>query len=146
MEQLLAEGTDPNRSNYLGQKPLVLAARKGMADAVRLLLNAGAAVNHQDSSGSSALLAAAAEGRAAVVELLLQRGEAIIPSIRALREAAEEGHPALVYALLQAGVSVDGIPTDTLRNIIQSVDRFLKVGWLLLPRCAALLELVCCSA
>lgn len=107
---LLAACADPNHSSRFsrGRLPLVQAAAGGMADAVRLLLDSGAALNQQDDRGYSALMAAAGAGHAALVAELLQRGAAADlrtrrGSLTALRLAAGRGHAAAVEQLLQHG-------------------------------------------
>jgi ankyrin repeat protein len=71
---LRADAGALRRENACGWSPLFLAVREGRAEAVRLLLGAGAAVNSPEEKGETPLHAAAARGDAGVVRLLLRAG------------------------------------------------------------------------
>jgi ankyrin repeat protein len=92
---------------------LQLAAGGGHARAVRVLLEAGAAVDRADSLGQTALWAAAFEGQEAVARLLIGAGAAVDRANKdgrtPLYNAAEKGHDALVAVLLDAGATVDPV-------------------------------------
>ena len=112
LPQLIAQGADPNGPSPQmchGQQLLGWAAVHGSADAVRLLLDGGAAIDQQDSRGWTALVAAAAAGRLSVVQTLLQRGADVHLRTKrcssALLQAANKGHAAVVAQLLQHVVS-----------------------------------------
>jgi len=74
-EPLVESGANVNAVARTGLfRPLHFAANTGNADAVRLLLDAGAEVNARDAQGGTALHAAAKGGHTATVQLLLARG------------------------------------------------------------------------
>jgi ankyrin repeat protein len=86
------------------------AARTGSAEAVTLLLDAGADVNAQESwRGQTALMWAAAEGHAPLIDLLVARGANVGVASKggftALLFAAREGRISSVLALLDRGAN-----------------------------------------
>ncbi len=74
--RLIAAGADPSApflSN--GETPLMVAARSGNLDTLKVLLDAGAAIEAKDTlRGTTALIWAAEQNHAKVVSLLLSRG------------------------------------------------------------------------
>src|SRR5262245_33451418 len=94
--QLMKAGADPNDTlNEVnsGETPLMHAARGGGADAVRLLLIAGARVNARESwNGQTPLHWAAAEGHGAVVEALIEGGADI-------RQRSNAGSTPFMFAV-----------------------------------------------
>lgn len=74
IEQLLDHGASANAGNPGGETALMTAARTGSVDAVRLLLDRGAAIDWQDAvRGHTALMYAVEENQIDVVKLLLER-------------------------------------------------------------------------
>lgn len=71
VEQLLAEGEDPNPIGERGRTPLMVAAQDGRAKIVSALLAAGAEPMLTDGTGETALLIAAAHGHSGVCALLM---------------------------------------------------------------------------
>ncbi len=76
VHNLLAKGADPNRpsSNAMQVAPLHAAVAGACMDAVKLLVEAGAAVNQRQSQGFSALHGAAGAGNTEMVRYLLAHG------------------------------------------------------------------------
>ncbi len=75
IETLLRGGADPNAANPGGETALMTAARTGAVDAVKLLLDRGAAVNAKENvRGQTALMWAVLENHPAVVQLLIAKG------------------------------------------------------------------------
>lgn len=73
VEQLLKAGEDPNAVvSVTGDTALMLAARTGKPDAVKVLLDHGADVNKTNSQGQTALMWAAAEKNAASIQVLIE--------------------------------------------------------------------------
>lgn len=78
----LRSGADPNGSTRRGQRRrggpddsmLLLAARTGVAENIRLLLKAGAQVNHTDSRGRTPLIIAIANSDVQATRFLLDAG------------------------------------------------------------------------
>ena len=64
--------SEPRTAN--GRTPLMAAAGRGDVEALRLLLDAKAAVNAKDSAGETALMLAATDGNPQAVRLLLEHG------------------------------------------------------------------------
>lgn len=94
---------DAGRGRYHG--PLVMiAAKLGHVDMVRLLLDRGANVELTDDLGATALMGAAATGNLEIVRLLLDRGADVNhddwSDQTPLSEAAVAGHRVIVDLLL----------------------------------------------
>ena len=91
---------------------LYLAASKGHADAVEILLEWGAPIEAKGGKHGTALQVAALEGYPKVVSILLKRGANFkIVDARfgmPLSAAAERGHRLVTQLLLDAGASVNG--------------------------------------
>jgi len=75
VRQQLAAGADVHRrSDDRGRPPLLMAAKVGNPEVVRMLIDAGANINDQDRRGSTALHIAVHQGHLEVVKLLMERG------------------------------------------------------------------------
>lgn len=70
VQAFLAKGSDPNATDRNGGTALIWAVARGDIDAVRLLIDAGAAVNTEDSHGMTALEMARSKHRDEIVALL----------------------------------------------------------------------------
>lgn len=106
IEWLLSHGADVERLDESTLvTPLVVAAKQGWEEVVRLLLKAGADVNNapEVSEKYTALMAAAANGQGAMVRLLLEAGAD--PSHRewwgsnAAELADSRGHPEVAQQI-----------------------------------------------
>jgi ankyrin repeat protein len=105
----LGAGANPRTRTGEGRRTaLHAAADAGRADAVSLLLEAGAAVDARDGGGRTALWRGASRGHGLVVELLLRSGAD--PDARdfdyeqtPLIQAVTADEPGVVEALLSAG-------------------------------------------
>ncbi|RKH64927.1 ankyrin repeat domain-containing protein [Corallococcus llansteffanensis] len=69
----LDAGADPNPFDSQGRTPLMVAAREGRDDLVRLLLEAGAEPTLPDKLGETAFITAAAYGHVKVCALLASK-------------------------------------------------------------------------
>ncbi|NYZ73791.1 ankyrin repeat domain-containing protein [Candidatus Micrarchaeota archaeon] len=79
MEQakaILLAGADVNATDVMGWTPLMMAAERGDAGFVRLLLERNADVNHKSHRGLTAPMLAAAGGHTEVVEILKNAAKA----------------------------------------------------------------------
>jgi len=135
IEKLLNAGEDPNAViSPEGDTALLMAARTGKVDAIKVLLDHGAQVNQTNPRGQTALMFAAAEKNAAAAQLLAQRGANVnaktnpLPPPRkldlifsaptpaggmtALLFAARQNDLASVKALLAAGADVNLTSAD----------------------------------
>jgi len=78
IEKLLAAGADANAAVTEGETALMTASRTGNPDAVKILLDHGAAVNAKESwHGETALMWAAAEGHPEAVKMLIEHGASV---------------------------------------------------------------------
>jgi ankyrin repeat protein len=71
---LLQQGADPNARDRAGETPLMIAARTGFADGVRVLLAVQAQVDAANGRGETPLMIAVFNRDAAVARLLLDAG------------------------------------------------------------------------
>ena len=98
---------DMNFKTERNRSPLILAARKGHKDVVKLLLDRGAEPNMADQYGGTPLHFAALEGHKDVVQLLLDGGAepnmADEHEFTPLHLAAFKGHKDVVQLLLDKG-------------------------------------------
>src|SRR5690606_37694399 len=108
---------DPNERSAEGQTALMLAARNGRPDAVRLLLERGADANAVESfRGQTALMWAAGEGNADAVRLLADHGAELEArssgGFTALLFAVREAQLEAAKALVERGADVDAVAPD----------------------------------
>ncbi|CAK8997736.1 unnamed protein product [Durusdinium trenchii] len=98
-----------------GQTPLCFAARFNHSAAVKLLLDARAAVDAAENYSSTPLHTSAIYGSAEAAELLLSSGAPLEAADwrgnRPLHVAAREGHSTCVELLMKAGASLEATNT-----------------------------------
>ncbi len=125
-----------DQADPAGFTPLVLAAAKGHAHVVGILLDKGA--NPSLASNEAALIASAQNGHLEVVKLLIEAGaklEAVTSSMSStpLHLAAQRGHPEVVGALIEAGANVDSRRSDGATPLVSAATKgHVKVLRLLL--------------
>ncbi|KAG2495140.1 hypothetical protein HYH03_006749 [Edaphochlamys debaryana] len=113
VEALIGGGATVDAREKFGRTPLHVAASRGHADVVEVLLDRGKAkVEATDKNWKTALHVAALEGHGAVVEVLLDKGEAKVDKVdklgwTALQCAASQDHAGVVKALLARGANVE---------------------------------------
>lgn len=73
IQSLLQSGTDPNLTHH-SNTALTYAARDGLTDIARLLIDQGADIDWIDSEGVTPLILAAFKNHPDIVELLLDQG------------------------------------------------------------------------
>jgi len=103
-----------NQQDALGRTALGEAAASGRKDAVRLLLDRGAAIDGRDSRGRTPLMHAAKHGHTDVAALLLGRGAALLMDDNSwgpLHHAAASGCKDMVELLLEKGADVHASTT-----------------------------------
>ena len=102
----------------LSDSPIIEAAQRGDAEAVRSLLAEGADVNTAQGDGMTALHWAAERGRAEVADLLISASADVeattrIGSYTALHVASRGGHAPIVMRLLEAGADPNAVTTNS---------------------------------
>ena len=115
---LLNHAKDHELVNHL----LEVAVRRGHADTVEMLLDAGADVNARSSSGSTPLYDAALKGNGAIVSLLVNRGADLnavetTSGTTPLYAAAAFGRQEPVVILLLAGADPNIASKDGIRPL-----------------------------
>jgi ankyrin repeat protein len=110
VEALIRAGASVRQANAFGVTPLAIAAEKGDADVLRLLLSAGADPNAGLSVGETALMTASRTGRIAPIQLLLDHGAAIDTrdgrGQTALMWAAARNNADAIRLLVKAGADI----------------------------------------
>jgi len=107
VENMLKAGIDPNTQTSLGNRPLLIAAKKRNPRLLEILMANGAKTEAPDRNGLTALMAAASMGLAPNVRVLISAGA----NVNARDEkgstpliwAAISGHPQVVEILLAHG-------------------------------------------
>lgn len=127
LRALLRSGADPNAAGGVQRyTPLCDAVRKGKAEKVQILLNAGAHASLADSKGESPLYTAAMRADTAMCRSLLGAGAAVdiglqadgTTPLMALLRAAHTGKlpqaeaEATAMQLLSAGAAVDTVDAE----------------------------------
>lgn len=108
--ELLDHGLGANATDREGNTVLMLAARLGYADMVKLLIARKADVNRRNPFGDTALMAACLKAHLGVVKLLVENGAEINrPGWTPLGYAAFGGNPSIVRYLLEKGADKDAI-------------------------------------
>lgn len=112
LRRLIESGTEVNaRDQSQGWTPLVYASRNNRAEAVRMLLDAGADPDRCTRFGSPPIAFATEAGYIAVVRLLLERGaepdRAEGRSTRALWTAASRDRVKIGQLLIEHGAALD---------------------------------------
>jgi ankyrin repeat protein/tetratricopeptide (TPR) repeat protein len=99
-------------SDLEGNALVAVAAEKGHAAVLELLLAQGARVNATNKTGHSALHAVALTGQREAAALLLEKGADLrarcVRGMTPVQEAAEKGYTAIVELLLAKGAPVHG--------------------------------------
>ncbi len=118
VKSLLKRGANPNAIKREKRKrrrtALMIAAQKGNAAIVRLLLKHKAKVNALDRYGTSALMLAAEKGRYRVVQMLLKRRARVnlhekianLDTSSALLKSCSKGYLSVVKLLVRHGANV----------------------------------------
>jgi ankyrin repeat protein len=114
-QRLIRSGVDVNAANRYGVTPLLLAAQRGNAELIELLLNAGASVTTAEAKlpeGQTLLMHAARTGQVASVKALITAGSD--PNARETRTgttaaiwAATAGRANAIRVLAEAGADLD---------------------------------------
>mmetsp|Transcript_63915 Transcript_63915/g.176523 ORF Transcript_63915/g.176523 Transcript_63915/m.176523 type:complete len:256 (-) Transcript_63915:253-1020(-) len=109
---LIAEGADVNKQDFHEYTPLHYASMLGWVDAVRLLIEKGAAIDAINFQGQNALMVAAEFNNANVVEVLLEETEIALEARNvdgetALCIAIHRGHVELVRMLCEFGADTN---------------------------------------
>lgn len=126
VQQLIAEGMDPNQGNAAGETPLHLAVMRGDMNMAWLLLESGADFNAIDhTTGYTPLQIAALQGHAAICDALIRFGANVdaLTSVHetALHLAARAGHEGVMGVLLnyRANTGIRNNAGETAQQVAQ---------------------------
>jgi hypothetical protein len=107
VEKMLQAGIDPNAQTSIGNRPLLIAAKKGNPQMMQALIAHGAKVDAPDRNGLTPLMAAASMGLDQNVRVLISAGAKVNArdekGSTPLIWAAISGHPQVVEILLAHG-------------------------------------------
>jgi len=107
----VAAGRDPNFRMPGGKTPLMVAAKIGDLELVRLLLSRGADINARTENGGTSLMFSAIRGNLDVVQLLIDRGAEVNAVAHfnwtALMVASAKGHDLVIRLLLEHGANAN---------------------------------------
>ena len=143
LKKLIAKGADVDAKNQEGWPLLVLAAKEGHADIVRILIKNRAQINVRDDEwGLTPLHIAAHQGHVDVVKVLIDAG---MHSARLnaharwghtpLEYAASRGHKDVVELLLAKGADIEAADDWNNTALLQSTaNNHLEIVKLLLDR------------
>ncbi|XP_028996664.1 ankyrin repeat and SOCS box protein 2-like isoform X2 [Betta splendens] len=116
VQVLLANGADPEITNYDKETPLYKACERNNAAMVAVLLNHGVAVNTPCIHGCTALQEAVAQNNSEICEMLLKAGAkhklTNMFGISPLFTAAQSGHLAALRFLLKCGADINTQAAD----------------------------------
>jgi ankyrin repeat protein len=127
LKSILAHGADPN-AVHKGRSPLHSAVSAGKADALTVLVAAGADINARDERGQTPLMAACSLGlsKGSTSAIALVELGADVNVVRdedggdALRYALMRCRPDVLKRLVAAGVPVDGRGSDRLTPLMKA--------------------------
>jgi len=106
----LERGLDPDTTDTKGNTLLMLAARLGHEDMVKLLIRWKARPDRRNAFGDTALGVACLEGHSGVAKLLVSAGASVnVTGWTALHYAAFGGNTDLVNYLLDNGANKDAV-------------------------------------
>jgi hypothetical protein len=107
VENILKAGIDPNAQTTMGNRPLLIAAKKNNPRLLEILIAKGADVDAADRNGLTPLMAASSMGLDQNVQVLISAGAKVNArdekGSTALIWAAISGHPQVVEILLAHG-------------------------------------------
>lgn len=140
MRALLGGGAKAALSDPFGYTPLHVAARRGSAEAVELLLRRGVSPMERDAYGNTPLHLAARHGRRTAVAELLAAGADVagpnLAGVTPLHEAAFAGDRSIVDQLLERGASLAArtrrgrsVPDFALTGGHADLAAHLRQGW-----------------
>lgn len=116
MEQLLNEGADPDKADYSGRTPLMIASTKGYLECVKILLEHNADANKADVDGKVPLVEALIARDPATVKLLWENGATLQNADKGqiLGQAVRDCNIDLIEDFLKYGASIDEIDDEGL--------------------------------
>jgi len=139
IKDLLGKGADPNAQTSCGTRPLLIAAKKGNTEIIRILIENGAQVDGRDKNGLTALMSAASAGKARNVEVLIAAAADLNAKdnkgITALMWATVKGFADVVEILLNSGAAVNAKTPEglTAQRMSQRIIADLKIADLKRP-------------
>lgn len=112
MNEVLAQGVDPDYEDDYGRSFLWFAVNRGNLAAVQALVDAGATVTAASKYNGTLLQAAARKGSVEIAAYLLDKNPKLLESRdrdgnTALHTAAETGYPDLVAFLIEKGLDAN---------------------------------------
>jgi len=109
--EAIKAGADVNARTFLGDTPLLLAAKSAQSSSAQALIEGGADIQVRDEAGNSVLHYAAASGMTGICGLLIDRGLAVdtrgLGGATPLQFAAQGGRQETAKYLVRRGASLE---------------------------------------
>ena len=118
----LKRGMDPNTVDPAGQPVLLVAARTGALEVVKVLASAQVDLNRRNGAGETAIMLAALQGHIEIVKFLIgQEAEVNQPGWTALVYAATSGHSEIVKILIDNHAYIDATSPGGVTALMMAV-------------------------
>lgn len=122
MKELIAEGGDPDTVDPDGNSLLMIAARDGKDQALKVLLAAKGKVNVRNRVGDTALMLAAVEGRVEIAKQLVFSGAQFeFQGWNPMLYAASRGQDEMIAYLANLGASVNAVAPNGVTPLMMAV-------------------------
>jgi ankyrin repeat protein len=132
IRDLLGKGADPNGQTSCGTRPLLVAAKKGNPEIIKILIENGAKVDGRDRNGLTPMMSAASVRQTRSIEVLIDAGADLNAKdnkgFTAIMWATMKGFPEVVEVLFSSGADLNVKTTEglTAKRLSQRIIADLK--------------------
>ncbi|HEX6829814.1 MAG TPA: ankyrin repeat domain-containing protein [Burkholderiales bacterium] len=122
LKELIAEGGDPNSVDQDGNSLLMIAARDGRENALKVLLSTRLKIDARNRLGETALMLAAVEGRTSVAKQLVFNGAQVeFKGWNPMLYAASRGRDEVIELLVNLGANVNTAAPNGVTPLMMAV-------------------------